>query len=225
MEAAVGADRRRPPARRRGARAADLPAAAIDIEVDLGDGRRLRGTVPEVYDDRLVPVSYSRLGAKHRLQSWVHVLALAAAHPDREWSAHTIGRPESSRSRLDVATSVLTPDAEAIRRCAGWSSCATSGWSNHCRCRSRRSLAYARARLDRKPEGVALKRALWAWQSSKFPGEDAEPAHVRVWGADAPLPGQEPAGADVMQPPETTRFGVAGRPALGAAAAHEGGSW
>ena len=91
------------------------PAAAIDVEVDLGDGRRLRGTVPEVYGDRLVPVSYSRLGAKHRLQSWVHVLALAAAQPDGEWSAHTIGRPESSRSRLDVATSVLTPDAEAIR--------------------------------------------------------------------------------------------------------------
>jgi exodeoxyribonuclease V gamma subunit len=62
-------------------------------------------------------------------------------------------------------------------------------------------------RLERKSEGVALKRALWVWESGKFPGEDAEPAHVRVWGAGAPLPGQEPAGADLLQPPETTRFG------------------
>jgi exodeoxyribonuclease V gamma subunit len=69
------------------------------------------------------------------------------------------------------------------------------------------SLAYARARRERKPEGIALKKALWAWESGKFPGECAEPSHVRVWGDDAPLPGQEPAGADVAQPPETTRFG------------------
>ena len=183
------------------------PASAIDIEVDLGDGRRLRGTVPEVYADRLVPVSYSRLGAKHRLQSWVHVLALAAAQPDREWSAHTIGRPESSRSRLDVATSVLTPDAEAVRALRGLVELRDLGLVEPLPVPLKASLAYARARLDRKPEGVALKRALWAWESSKFPGEDAEPSHVRVWGVGAALPGQEPAGADVMQPPETSRFG------------------
>jgi exodeoxyribonuclease V gamma subunit len=183
------------------------PATASDIEVDLGDGRRLRGTVPEVYGDRLVRVSYSRLGAKHRLQSWVHVLALAAAQPARGWSAHTIGRPESGRSRLDVATSVLTPDADAIRDLRALVELRDLGLVEPLPMPLKASLAYARARLDRKPEGIALKKALWAWESSKFPGEDAEPAHVRVWGNAAPLPGQEPAGADVLQPPETTRFG------------------
>ena len=201
------------------------PAAAIDVEVDLGDGRRLRGTVPEVYGDRLVPVSYSRLGAKHRLQSWVHVLALAAAQPDGEWSAHTIGRPESSRSRLDVATSVLTPDAEAIRALIGLVELRDLGLVEPLPMPLKASLAYARARLDRKPEGLALKKALWAWQSSRYPGEDAEPAHVRVWGADAPLPGQDPAGADVRQPPETTRFGSLAARLWVPLLRHEGGSW
>jgi exodeoxyribonuclease V gamma subunit len=183
------------------------PPVAIDIEVDLGDGRRLRGTVPEVYGDRLVPVSYSRLGAKHRLQSWVHVLALAAANPDRTWSAHTIGRPESGRSRLDVATSVLAPDAEAVRDLRGLVELRDLGLVEPLPVPLKASLAYARARLDRKPEGIALRKALWAWQTGRFPGECAEPSHVRVWGDDAPLPGQEPAGADLVQPPETTRFG------------------
>ena len=51
----------------RGARAST--PRAVDVAVDLGGGRRLVGTVPEVYGDRLVPVTYSRLGAKHRLAS------------------------------------------------------------------------------------------------------------------------------------------------------------
>ncbi|MEZ5096430.1 MAG: UvrD-helicase domain-containing protein [Nocardioides sp.] len=85
------------------------PATAVDVDVDLGDGRWLRGTVPEVYGDRLVAVSYSRLGATHRLQSWLQVLALTAADPDRNWTAHTIGRPTNSRSRDDHAVSLLGP--------------------------------------------------------------------------------------------------------------------
>ena len=84
-------------------------ATAVDVDVDLGDGRWLRGTVPEVYGDRLVRVSYSRLGATHRLQSWLLLLALSAADPDRNWTAHTIGRPTNSRSHDAHATSLLGP--------------------------------------------------------------------------------------------------------------------
>ena len=82
---------------------------AVDIDVDLGDGRWLRGTVPGVFGNRLVPVSYSRLGATHRLQSWLSVLALSAADPDRNWTAHTIGRTTNARSRDGFAVSVLGP--------------------------------------------------------------------------------------------------------------------
>ena len=37
-------------------------------------------------------VSYSRLAAKHRLRSWLDLLALSAAHPDQCWTAHAVGR-------------------------------------------------------------------------------------------------------------------------------------
>ncbi len=50
---------------------------------------------PEVYGDRLVPVHYSRLGAKHRIASWVNLLALTASDDDHNWTAHTLGRPHS----------------------------------------------------------------------------------------------------------------------------------
>ncbi len=65
--------------------------------------------MPEVYGDRLVPVPYSRLGPTHRLQSWVRLLALSAGDPDRNWTAHTLGRPSNSRSRESHALSLLGP--------------------------------------------------------------------------------------------------------------------
>ena len=65
-----------------------------DVVVDLGaepGGDRLTGSVGQVYGDCIVRVSFSRLSAKARLQSWVELLALTAAHPDRDWRAVTIG--------------------------------------------------------------------------------------------------------------------------------------
>ena len=100
------------------------------------------GTVPEVYGDRLVSVTYSRLGPKHRLASWVRLLALAASDDDRSWTAHTLGRPHS-RSRDDIAVSLLGPLDHTARRpcCATWSRCVTAGCGRRCRCRSRRRSA------------------------------------------------------------------------------------
>ncbi len=64
---------------------------AEDVEVHL-DGRTLSGTVASVYGSRIVTVLYSRLGAKHRLQAWIQLLALTATAPDGGWQAITIGR-------------------------------------------------------------------------------------------------------------------------------------
>jgi exodeoxyribonuclease V gamma subunit len=81
------------------------PAVGHDIDVrldgvgpnrlsldGLGPGlRALTGTIPAVHGDRIVAVVYSWLAAKHRLQSWIELLALTASEP-ADWRAVTIGR-------------------------------------------------------------------------------------------------------------------------------------
>ena len=72
---------------------------SVDVEVDLGGGRRLTGTVPDVYGNRVVSLGYSRLKAKQRLQTWVDVLALSASAPDESWTGHAIGRERAGPRR------------------------------------------------------------------------------------------------------------------------------
>jgi exodeoxyribonuclease V gamma subunit len=66
---------------------------ARDLAVDLGGGRRLIGTVAGIHGERLVRVGYSRLRAKQRLEVWISLVALSAAHPG-SWMARAIGRAE-----------------------------------------------------------------------------------------------------------------------------------
>lgn len=66
---------------------------AFDVDIDLGAGRRLTGTVNNVFGDHLVGVpTYSKLGGQHLLASWIPLLALTAQRGQR-WSAVCIGRP------------------------------------------------------------------------------------------------------------------------------------
>ena len=64
----------------------------FDVDIDLGTGRRLTGTVNSVFADRLVSVTYSKLGGQHLLASWIPLLALTAQR-GQQWSAVCIGRP------------------------------------------------------------------------------------------------------------------------------------
>ncbi|GAA1077626.1 exodeoxyribonuclease V subunit gamma [Tsukamurella spumae] len=66
-------------------------ATTVDIGVDLGDGRRLVGSVPAVRPDGVVRASFSKLAAKHRVSAWVSLLALAAGGYE-ERSALILGR-------------------------------------------------------------------------------------------------------------------------------------
>ena len=69
------------------------------MDVDLGGGRRLTGTVPGVYGNRVVSLGYSRLKPRQRLQTWVDLLALSASHPDEHWTAHAVGRERAGPKR------------------------------------------------------------------------------------------------------------------------------
>ncbi|MFC4373803.1 exodeoxyribonuclease V subunit gamma [Nocardia halotolerans] len=84
---------------------------AVDIAVDLGDGRTLAGTVPEVRGATLVRTTYSRLAPKHRLAAWVSLLALAATE-DRSWRAVSTGRGQF-RSRPVTRSVLVAPEAPA----------------------------------------------------------------------------------------------------------------
>ncbi|QKT07374.1 exodeoxyribonuclease V subunit gamma [Gordonia sp. X0973] len=66
-------------------------ARTVDIRVDLPGGRRLYGTVPDVYDNGLVTVTYSSIRAKQRLETWISLLALAAGASDSVAGACVIG--------------------------------------------------------------------------------------------------------------------------------------
>ncbi|WP_020107641.1 exodeoxyribonuclease V subunit gamma [Nocardia sp. 348MFTsu5.1] len=82
----------------------------IDVTIDLGDGRRLTGTVPSVHRGTLVRTIYSRLAAKHRLASWVGVLALAASGADVT-SSVVVGRGSYGRVRRSTLTAPPNPVA------------------------------------------------------------------------------------------------------------------
>ncbi|OMC38952.1 exodeoxyribonuclease V subunit gamma [Mycobacterium sp. GA-1841] len=154
---------------------------ALDVDIDLGAGRRLTGTVSPVFDDRLVSVTYSKLDGKHLLQSWIPLLALAAGYPDRDWSAVCIGRPR--RGDTPRVTGLGPPD-NPVELLADLVAIYDAGRREPLPLPVKTSYAWAAARhAGDDPE----REAGFRWRSGRFPGEDEAPAHVRAWGRGAPL--------------------------------------
>ncbi|MCV7421455.1 exodeoxyribonuclease V subunit gamma [Mycobacterium yunnanensis] len=179
-------------------------AEAHDVDVDLGAGRRLTGTVSPVFGDRLVSVTYSKLDGKHLLASWIPLLALFAAHPDRDWSAICIGRARrSSRPNQRALAQPPEPATDLLRDLVA---IYDAGRREPLPLPVKTSYAWASARH----EGADPEReAAFRWRTGNYPGEDQDPAQVRAWGANAwlsrlmqPLrPGEEVDG-------ETHRLGA-----------------
>ncbi|GAB2972567.1 exodeoxyribonuclease V subunit gamma [Nocardioides montaniterrae] len=195
---------------------------AVDVDVDLGAGRRLRGTVPELYGDLLVRVTYSRLGPKHRLHSWIKLLALTASDEDRPWRSLAIGRPEGW-GKADFDASRLAP---LDHRALGWLrdlvAIRDEGMREPLPLPLKTSLQYARLRRTREDSGSALDKVVWVWRKDgKFPGEVADPENVLVWGERSDLPGRTvPGGAG-----ETSRFGELAMRVWSPLLESEVGSW
>jgi exodeoxyribonuclease V gamma subunit len=93
-------------------------AEPIDVQLALPSGRVLSGTVSGLRGQRLLTVLYSRVGPKHRLASWVRLLAATAALPERALSATTVGRAARSASEAMVTVAKIPPFGEeaAARR-------------------------------------------------------------------------------------------------------------
>ncbi|BCI91196.1 hypothetical protein NIIDMKKI_64020 [Mycobacterium kansasii] len=177
---------------------------AYDIDIDLGTGRRLSGTVTPVYGEHLVSVTYSKLAPKHVLTSWIGLVALAAQLPGREWAALCIGRG-ASRNRTARREFAPAPDPVAVLR--DLVSLYDAGRREPLPLPLKTSYAWAQARRDGDDPAAAARER---WESNRFrDGDDREPAHLRVWGdkpafgvlLGSPRPGEETAG-------EGTRLGA-----------------
>ena len=172
----------------RGHRSAKVEA--VDVDIDLG-GRRLTGTVSPVFGDRLVSVTYSKLGGKHLLQSWIQLLALHAHDQSRDWSAVCIGR--AKKGTAPQVNMLRRPADSAVGLLADLVAMYDQGRREPLPLPVRTSYAWADAvHTHGDPERVAGYR----WRSDRYPGEDAEPAHVRTWGERAWLNVLVKAGLD-----------------------------
>ncbi|GEP37500.1 RecBCD enzyme subunit RecC [Nocardioides psychrotolerans] len=174
-------------------RTADLrvgAARSVDVDVDLGGGRRLSGTVSGLYGAKLVSLGYSRLKPRQRLHSWIDLLALSAARPDASWTAHAVGRERAGPRRalagpldhraVDHLRTLVelrdlglrTPLPLPIQTAAAW--------------------ADGRARELRGDDVSPVELARRAWTTDPhnafgIKGEDADDHHVRAFGPDQPV--------------------------------------
>jgi exodeoxyribonuclease V gamma subunit len=166
------------------AEARQLPPRSVDVTVDLGGGRRLTGVVPDVRGNRIVRVHYSSLSAKHRLASWVDLLALSAGLPDHSWTASTVGW---HRSKSPVRSLLKPLDHRALDHLRDLVDVFDRGRCEPLPVPLRTSYAWADSvRAHKDPSWPAARE--WETQnSSPVPGEQDDGAHVRVFGRAAPF--------------------------------------
>ncbi|MGE0214546.1 exodeoxyribonuclease V subunit gamma [Mycolicibacterium sp.] len=156
-------------------------AVDVDVVVDPGTGRRVTGTVPRLYGERMVDVTYSRLDGRHLLASWIRLVALAARFPGTEWLAVCIGR---ARRGDRPRERVLGPPPDAPDVLGDLVAMYDEGRRQPIPLPLKTSYAWVETDQAR---GTPMREAGWKWKTGRFPGEDAEPAHVRVWGPNFPL--------------------------------------
>lgn len=175
----------------------------LTIRAGLDDGTTVVGTVPGVRGSTLASVTFSRLGAKHRVGAWVQLLALAVAHPQQSWSSAAIGKgqdgPRTERvERVDPerARAVLA-DLVALRAEGLREPLPLFGKT------SERYVADRPRRTTRQAFDTARRFFSADW------GEGRDAAHVLVWGRDRELDdvAGSPIGAGPDAGGESTRFG------------------
>ena len=167
----------------------DASGATSSVEVDLPIATHAAGTISVVgtvagiRGDATSQVSYSSVGAKHRLAAWVRLLALSAAQPDVPWRAQTVGRQKKGGRVVELGPLPGPPEArrtEALRLLGEIVDLRDHGLCEPLLipCKTAGSWAEARSR-GRAPE----KSAVRDWESNhRFPGEDADRSHRLVLG-------------------------------------------
>lgn len=165
----------------------DQPSASLDVSTQLGDVQ-FRGTVNDVYGRTLVTASYSRLSSKHRIASWVRLLAVAAATGDTDWHAVTLGRAADDARSARRAT-LTTPD-NAIDLLRALVDVRHAGLREPLPLGVRSSAAYAEVATWNLGEAYEKARAEWTSTGSgpyRKIQENDDSAICTVHGDDAPF--------------------------------------
>jgi len=187
------------------------PPKTLDVDVNLGSGRRLTGTVTGIHGRALVSTSYSRLATKHRLTAWVKLLAVAATYPG-PWQAVSTGRGSYNRP---VWRSTLTAPPEAAALLEDLVELRDGGLTRPLPIAAGASAVYAERRHQGNSVEEALEGAERAWGGRFGDTTDRHLAYIH---------GPEPHLSQLLEEPgggsEPRRFGVLARrlwtPLLGA---------
>ncbi|WP_110207708.1 exodeoxyribonuclease V subunit gamma [Nocardioides daejeonensis] len=163
-------------------------ARAVDIDVDLGDGRRLTGTVTGVRGHQRLVVGYSGVRARQRLENWISLLALSATHPDDHWTALVVGKGKGAPAR-----SLAGPvDHRAVAWLRALVELRDQGLCAPLPLPLRTGLGWAEAKFRAEmgapmsPEQAAQREWLTDRNRANAPaGEQDDPAHRLVWGEGA----------------------------------------
>ena len=156
------------------------PARTVDVSVDLGGGRTLVGTVPDVHGACVVRVHYASLSARHRMVTWLDLLALTAAFPATSWSARVVGWQKDR----PVVSWLEPPGSDAADILGDLVGLWEQGMREPLPLPLRTGERVARERRDNR-NPVRSYRVTDEWQGamrSPVPGERDDPAHVLVFG-------------------------------------------
>jgi exodeoxyribonuclease V gamma subunit len=180
------------------------------VQVDVAvAGVSLVGSVPDVVGDVVRSVTFSRVAPRHRLASWVRLLAVAASHPGRSFRAVAVGRGPRGRV-AEVTVPPVDPD-RAVTVLAVLMDLHRRGLCEPLPLYEETSEAWAAARRrDRSPDAAARRQweSTWDWAR-----EDKDAEHVlahdgvRPWAAvldPTPAPGEAGPG---WSEDEATRVG------------------
>jgi exodeoxyribonuclease V gamma subunit len=175
-----------------------------DVDIELGCGRRLTGTVTDVYGDRVVLATYSKLAGKQLIEAWIPLLALRAAQPGRDLTAVCVGRSDDDTATARILGRPQDPPLAVLRDLVALYD---AGRREPLPLPARTSFAWATARHAGKNP---LSAAAAEWKSyQNHSGEDEKPAPAKAWGRRVPLtvllvsprPGED-------APNEDTRLGA-----------------
>jgi len=167
-------------------RQGDRGGCSIGVDVAVGDGRRIVGTVHRVYDEVLLSCGYSRLGPKARLQAWVRMLVLTVMEPARAYRSVIVARDPHVGKLAPAVVEIAPLDPAAARRALSrLVRIYDAGMCTAPMVFTRTSAAYADGVLSgaEPRRGTGHLRKHWRRGfGASVPGENEDPSHVLVLG-------------------------------------------